>query len=212
MAPIGIAVISASALTRAGLQQIVGQAGGRIELVGLYETFREAAAVLRERRVRVVIADDSQASVNLARELRWLMSLHPGVACLLILQRPAPSLLERMLRLGVRGLLHREDNLEETLNQAITMAALGSATISPRFTACLERAAALPADVSQRDLDMLQLLTEGLDAKEIAARLGVKYNVVNRALKKLQRLYDAQNLPHLAVLAHESRSKRPSDG
>jgi DNA-binding NarL/FixJ family response regulator len=208
MPSIRIVIMCAGALTRVGLQQILARAAPRMEVVGVCSTFAEAEACLRQQHARVLIADDSQPSVNLAKELRRLMHAQPGLVCIVILQRPVASALVRLLRIGVRALLHREDDLEDSLSQAVLMAAAGSTSISPRFTPYLERAASLPASLSQRDLDVLQLLTEGMEPKEIAVALGVKYNVVNRALKRMQRTYDAQNLPQLVVLALEVLSKR----
>jgi DNA-binding NarL/FixJ family response regulator len=212
MASIQVVIVSTSALTRAGLKEIINQSGARIEVVGLFDMFSEAEEFLDENKVRVLLADDSHQTVNLIKTFNRLIDRHPGLVIIFIMQRPAVSLLDKLVRLGVRALLHKEDDLENTLNHTIQTAVMGSTTISPRIAAALERASTLPANISQRDLDMLQMLTEGLDAKVIAARLGVKYDVVNRALKRMEGMYGAQNRHQLAVIAHQILSARHTLG
>jgi len=76
-------------------------------------------------------------------------------------------------------------------------------TISPLIAEFLDKTLALPAKITQRDLDILQLLTDGMEAKEIAAHLGVTYSVVNRTINRLLRTYTVQNVAQLAVMAYQ---------
>jgi len=76
-------------------------------------------------------------------------------------------------------------------------------TVSPRVSQLMEQQQTLPNAIEQRDIDMLQLLTDGLQPKEIAVHLGVKRKVVYRSIKKLTSAYGAQNVAHLVDLAHQ---------
>jgi DNA-binding CsgD family transcriptional regulator len=85
-------------------------------------------------------------------------------------------------------------------------------TISPLVAEFLDKTVALPAKITQRDLDVLQLLTEGMEPKQIAAHIGVKYGVINRTMNRLQRIYNVQSALQLAAIAHQIlKVRKPLD-
>jgi two-component system uhpT operon response regulator UhpA len=207
MTAIPVVIVSTSTLTRGGIRQIIAQSQTRIEIAGMFTSFSELGAFLKDHPVRVFIIDDSLGhGVNLSKELKRLLEAHPGLATLFILQRPTSSLVQKMLAIGVRAILHKDDDLEHTLNQAIQLAVAGGVTISPRVSHLLDKQQVLPEDLDQRDVDVFELLTEGLQPKEIAAYLGIERRAVYRSIKKLTTVYDAQNLPQLVVLAQQHKT------
>lgn len=210
MTVIPVVIISTNALTRGGIQQIIAQSEVRIETAGIFASFTETSAFLKDHKARVVIIDDLlPRGINLAKELKNLTEVYPGLAVILIAQRPTLSLAQLMIRVGVRGILHKDDDLERTLNQAIQLALTGGMTISPRVSQLMEQQQTLPSAVEQRDMDVLQLLTEGFQPKEIAAHLGIDRRVVYRIIKKLCRAYDAQNVAQLVRIVEQQKLLSP---
>jgi len=206
MTVIPVVIISTNTLIRGGIQQIIAQSDVRIETAGIFASFTETSAFLKDHKARVLIIDDSlPRGINLAKELKNLTAAHPGLAVILIAQRPTLSLAQLMIKIGVRGILHKDDDLEHTLNQAIQLALTGGMTVSPRVSQLMEQQQTLPSAIEQRDIDMLQLLTDGLQPKEIAVHLGVERKVVYRSIKKLTSAYGAQNVAQLVDLAHQHK-------
>jgi DNA-binding NarL/FixJ family response regulator len=203
MATIQVVIVSANALTRAGLQQIITQSGTQIELMGWFDSLAEAEAFLNSHRARVLIADESLHTANMVKSVKRLTEVYPGLVVILILQRPTASVAQKLVTLGVRALLHKDDDLANTLNPTIQTAVKGNMTISPLVAEFLDQTVMLPAKITQRDLDVLQLLTEGMETKEIAAQLGVTYGVVNRTINRLLRIYNAQSVAQLMLMAHQ---------
>jgi DNA-binding NarL/FixJ family response regulator len=203
VANIQVVIVSTIALTRAGLKEIITQSGTHIDVAGLFESLADADAFLNTHNARVLITDESPHTVNMVKALKRLMEVHPGLVVILVMQRPTASVAQKLIALGVRALLHKDDDLGNTLNHTIQTAVKGSMTISPLMAAFLDQSVALPAKITQRDLDTLQLLTDGMEAKEIAAHLGVTYGVVNRTINRLLRTYNAQNVPQLALMAQQ---------
>ena len=203
MANIQVVIVSAIALTRAGLKEIITQSGALLEVAGLFESLAEADAFLNSHNPRVLITDESLHTLNMVKALKRLMAAHPGLAVILVLQHPTASVAQKLIALGVRALLHKDDDLGNTLNHTIQTAVKGNTTISPLIAEFLDQSVALPAKITQRDLDTLQLLTDGMAAKEIAAHLGVTYGVVNRTINRLLRTYNVQNVLQLAAMAHQ---------
>jgi DNA-binding NarL/FixJ family response regulator len=203
MAKIQVVVVSKNALIRGGLRDIINQAVTQTVVAGLFESLAEADAFLNSHEARVLIADDSPHTVNLLKALKRLMEIHPGLVIIMVMQHPTASVTQKLLALGVRALLHKDDDLETTLNHTIQNAVKGSMTISPLIAEFLDQAVTLPANITQRDLDILQLLTEGMEAKAIAVHLGVTYSVVNRAINRMLRTYNVQNVAQLVLIAHQ---------
>jgi DNA-binding NarL/FixJ family response regulator len=203
VANIQVVIVSTIALTRAGLKEIITQSGTHIDVAGLFESLADADVFLNSHNARVLITDESPHTANMVKALKRLMEVHPGLVVILVMQRPTASVAQKLIALGVRALLHKDDDLGNTLNHTIQTAVKGSMTISPLMAAFLDQSVALPAKITQRDLDTLQLLTDGMEAKEIAAHLGVTYGVVNRTINRLLRTYNAQNVPQLALMAQQ---------
>jgi DNA-binding NarL/FixJ family response regulator len=203
MTAVQVVIVSTNAIMRAGLQKMISDSGSRIEVAGIFESFADADRFAQTQSVRALIADETMQTANLIKELTRLVEVHPGLAIILILQRPTASLSQRLMTLGVRALLHKDDDLEHTLNHTILTAVSGSATVSQHFSRFFDSEQPRPAKVNQRDLDIMQLLTEGLEPKEIAANLGVKYHVVNRAINKLLETYEVQSVVQLGQIAHQ---------
>ncbi|MDX2159907.1 MAG: LuxR C-terminal-related transcriptional regulator [bacterium] len=203
MTAIQVGIVSTNAIMRAGLQKMISDSGSRIEVAGIFESFADVDRFAQTRSVRALIADETMQTANLIKELKRLVEVHPGLAIILILQRPTASLSQRLMTVGVRALLHKDDDLEHTLNHTILTAVSGSATVSQHFSRFFDSDQSSPAGINQRDLDILQLLTEGLEPKEIAASLGVKYHVVNRAINKLLQTYEVQSVVQLGQMAHQ---------
>jgi len=203
MANIQVVIVSMNALTRGGLRDIINQAGTQTEVAGLFDSLAEADTFLNSHTARVLITDESLHTVNIIKALKRLMEVHPGLVVILVMQRPTASVAQKLIAVGVRALLHKDDELGNTLNYTIQTAVKGNMTISPLIAEFLDKTLALPAKITQRDLDILQLLTDGMEAKEIAAHLGVTYSVVNRTINRLLRTYTVQNVAQLAVMAYQ---------
>lgn len=186
-----------------GCMQIIGHAGTQIELTGHFDNLTEAEAFLRGHTAQVLITDDSPQTAIMLKALKRLLEVHPGLVVLLVMQRPTASVAHKLIALGVRALLHKDDDLETTLNLTIQTAVKGNMTISPLLAEFLDRPLMMPAKITQRDLDILQLLIDGQEAKAIAAHLGVTYGVVNRGINRLLRTYNAQSVAQLVLIAHQ---------
>lgn len=68
--------------------------------------------------------------------------------------------------------------------------------------------------MKSRDVDVLQLIADGYEAKEISAQIGVGEKTVYRILDGLREIYGAQNNANLINIAFQSRllpSNEPSD-
>lgn len=206
MAPIQLIVVSTNALIRNGIQQVVAQSDVPIQVVGMFAYFSEAHKFLNDSRAHVLMVDDSlPRSTNLAQEVKQIMERHPGLAVLMLAQRPTASLIRLLLDHGVSGMIHKDDDLEHDLNQAIRLTSLRGVYLSPTISRLLDMQHPLPKRIHQRDIDVLQLLADGFQIKEISAHLGLNRKSVYRSLRTMRTVYDAQSNAQLIDIAHQSK-------
>ena len=206
MAPIQLIVVSTNALIRNGIQQVVAQSDVPIQVVGMFAYFSEAHKFLNDSRAHVLMVDDSlPRSTNLAQEVKQMMGRHPGLAVMMLAQRPTASLIRLLLDHGVSGMIHKDDDLEHDLNQAIRLTSLRGVYLSPTISRLLDMQHPLPKRIHQRDIDVLQLLADGFQIKEISAHLGLNRKSVYRSLRTMRTIYDAQSNAQLIDIAHQSK-------
>ncbi len=111
----------------------------------------------------------------------------------------------RSVAAGVEGFLDKLQRLDELVD-GIRRAARGELVIAPRFLPSMARRAAgvrpAAAELSRRELEVLQLLSKGTSTGEMAAALHISVNTVrnhvNRILAKLG-VHSRLEAVHVAV-------------
>lgn len=206
MVPIQLIVVSTNALTRGGIQQVVVQSDVPIQVVGMFSFFLEANKYLTDHRAQVMLVDDSlPRATNLAQEVKQIIERHPGLAIVMIAQRPTASLIRRLVDHGVSGMVHKDDDLERDMIQAIRLSAQGGMYLSPTILRLMDTQHPLPKQLEQRDMDVLQLLADGFLSKEISAHLGLNRKSVYRILRTLRSAFDAQSNAQLISMALQNK-------
>lgn len=197
MTTMRVFVISAVALQRDGLCEIVGRRG-IVECVGTAADAGEAAVSIErlERLPDVVLFD--VAAPGKIDEMKDLISALPDVRvvaiCVPIDARAAVACAEA----GACAFLTADSSIGE-LFASLESIARGDLLCSPSVAGALFRRVATLARggrpsterrvLTTRELEILQLLDEGLSNKQIAQRLGIELptvkNHVHRILEKL---------------------------
>ncbi len=101
------------------------------------------------------------------------------------------------------SLLPRQAKAEELL-AALQAAAQGLVVLAPELAGALRPARSsspLPAQLTQRELEVLQLLTEGLSNKAIAGRLGISEHTVKFHVNAIMGKLDAESRTDAVVRA-----------
>src|SRR5690606_9538619 len=117
---IRLVLISANALTRSGITQIVAKGSPPLEVIGAFPDLLNAQTLLRDNLLEVIlIVETWPRHPNLVSEVSALRADYLGTPVVIILQRPTVTLMQRLLDKGIRGILHINDDLEWHLVQAI---------------------------------------------------------------------------------------------
>jgi len=139
----------------------------------------EIARRLDDRPAVVVLALPSDAAARALETLRGVASVE---AVVLLSSDPAGAWTVQARRLGVRAVL-RDDATAEELEGAIIAARAGLIALHPdALKASVEARAAEPRGGAQsltpRELEILEMMAEGMSNRTIAARLGISSQTV----------------------------------
>jgi two-component system, NarL family, response regulator YdfI len=171
---IRVFVLARSTVVRAGLESIV-QASATLELVGASEWAHFSQAELRE--ADVLLADLGDIEPDAVASLGNL-----PVPVVLLLVAWDDGILAAALRSGIRGILPAECGAEE-IEGAIQAVNTGLVAITPAGSAVLLGEPRAPGEalrepLSDRELEVLNRIAEGLSNKIIAYRLEISEHTV----------------------------------
>jgi DNA-binding NarL/FixJ family response regulator len=186
---LGVVVVDPLPVVRAGLVCLLS--GGKTEVLAQAGTAEEAVrAVARVRRSRVVVLvglglEEPHDSPWLIRELRERYPFH---AVLAVGANANPTTISRALFFGADGFVDKRVDPEaflEAVNRAgdrhVVLAGPGPIAVGD-IAESIERRRVLDVLLTAREREVLAIAAEGLTAREIAVRLGVRERTVTTHL------------------------------
>ena len=186
MEPIRILLADDHTLFRKGIRTLLEQMPG-IEVVGEAATGQEAVAHSRELVPDVILMDIKMPAINGIEATRQVLQENPHIGVILVTMFDDPESVFSGMRAGARGYVLKEAALEE-LRRAVEAAYRGEVILCPiiakRVLAHFGRDSAnqqpeLPyEELTQRELQVLQLAADGLSNKEIAGKLVISEKTV----------------------------------
>jgi NarL family two-component system response regulator LiaR len=197
-------------IVRDGLKSVL-LAADDMELAGEAGSGREALARCRESVPDVILMDVVMPGMDGLETTRAVLSQYPEVKIVVLTTFPEEDLVQKALAAGAIG-YWLKNAPADALADAIRSAYAGQATLAPEATQALIRARTNPRklgyDLSERELEVLALLVEGLSNDEIAERLVISPGTVRHHVSACISKLGASNRTHAAVLAVEHRLVR----
>lgn len=145
---------------------------------------RDALARLRQDRPDLVLLDLNLPGIGGLELLRRMLAENSAVRVLVLSMHTEPLYVARAMQLGAHGYLSKHASAEELL-AAVRLVAAGGRHIENNIAQELALRAVSPGhdlnDLSERDLEIMRLLAEGLGLTEIADALGIGYKTVANA-------------------------------
>jgi DNA-binding NarL/FixJ family response regulator len=204
-------------LVRSGFRLILELADG-IEVVGEAADGREAVRLAKELQPDVVLMDVRMPELDGIEAIRRLRQAGVDAHVLVLTTFDLDEYVYAAMRAGASGFLLK-DAPREQLVTAVRTVARGEALLAPTVTKRLierfvdrpaptEAAPAL-AELSARELEVLQLLARGLSNAEIADELVIGEATVKTHVARILRKLDVRDRVQAVVIAYESGVVEP---
>ena len=196
-AALRVLVVDDQQLLRRGLIMLFGTVEG-VDVVAQAAHGDEALAVLRAKRIDVVLTDAKMPVMDGIELVRQCARSHPGLPVLVLTTFDEPDIVRGAIAAGAAGFLLKDTSIE-SLAEAVRAVAAGGLVIDPRvarlaFTTDGSRTAGdespVLAVLTPTERKVASLVAEGLTNQAIAARMvlaeGTVKNHVSTLLHKLQ--------------------------
>lgn len=177
----------------------------RFQVIGETSNADEAVEIARTKKPDIVLMDINMTPVNGFEATKLVRKYSPGSKIIGISMHSMPAYARRMLQIGAMGYVTKNSSKDELINSIVEVYS-GKKYICEEVKNILaqqelEDEGGTPDMnvLSRRELDIVQLIKEGLSSKEIALRLDISLKTVEvhryNILKKL-------NLKNTAALVN----------
>lgn len=168
----------------------------RFTVVGETKSGEEAVEIAKILRPNIVLMDVNMSPVNGFDATEQIIKYSPGSRVIAVSMHSMPAYAKRMMQLGAMGYVTKNSSKDEMI-KAIIEVSNGKKYICEEVKNILAQKEleeeTLPADMnklSKREIDVVNLIKEGLSSKEIALQLAISLKTVEvhryNILKKLK--------------------------
>jgi len=180
-----------------------------MEVVGMAQNGREAVQLCSALLPDVVLMDISMPDLNGIEATRQIQKEHPETMIIGLSMHADHRFVTRMLKAGAVGYLLKDSAFEE-LARAIRVVKSGKIYLSTNISDLLikdyirnikDEETSYLAKLSEREREVLQLLAEGKNVKQIAAKLDISDKTVETHRQHIMRKLEIYNLADLIKFA-----------
>ena len=207
MSTVRIVLADDHALVRAGIRALLEKLPG-VEVVGEAGNGREALELAKTLMPNIVLLDISMSELGGLEALPRIVKNFPAVKVLILSGHANEEYVLRALRCGAAGYILKDAAAEE-LGHAIKSVAQGQTYLSPSVSRTvvenyLQRAAGEEGPIEEltaRQREVLQLVAEGRNTKEIACLLGISIKTAEAHRLQLMARLDIHDVAGLVRYA-----------
>lgn len=184
-----ILLVDDHSIVRQGVRMILEKETD-LEVIGEAADAVEAVAKAGESHPDVVVMDLNLSETNGIEASRRILAANPNTKIIVLSAESSPEIVNRALQAGVSGYVIKEDASEELL-RAIHTVISSRFYLCPSITTALLRAqnftpkAPAAPELTERDKELLRLITKGQRNKEIAEKLNLSVKSVEANRSKL---------------------------
>ena len=177
-----------------------------IQVVGDMNDAHMALNICREQPVDVVLMDVIMPRLDGIEATRMIRTHCDDTQVIMLTSFSEEENVQEAIKAGAIGYLMKNVSGDELAN-AIRRAAQGQSTLGPEATQVLIRAATRPPmvgnDLTEREREVLALMIEGLNNREIADRLIISSSTVKNHVSSILSKLGTSSRTHAVALAVE---------
>jgi DNA-binding NarL/FixJ family response regulator len=184
---IGVLLVDDHKLLRAGLAALIDSTAD-MRVVGQASDGAAAVEMVADLAPDVILMDLSMVGMDGAEATREVLRIRPESVIVVLTSFSDEPRVSEALKAGAVGYLLKDSDPRDLL-AAVRSAAQGHAPLDPRVTrALLPATEPAPGEgLSTRELEVLQLVAQGLANKQIGTRLGISERTVKAHLGRVFR-------------------------
>jgi DNA-binding NarL/FixJ family response regulator len=172
---ITVLLVDDHALVRRGFRRLLAD-DPSIAVVGEASDGNEAISLAQELNPQVVVMDVAMPGTSGLAATRAILAKNPDAAVLILSMHSEETLVRQALDAGAKGYVLK-NALDLDLASAVKRVAAGETVVDPAVVPAASDSGERNR-LSARELEVLQLICDGLSNKEIAAKLGLSANTV----------------------------------
>lgn len=209
MSAVRILVADDHGVVRKGLRLILERHDG-LEVIGEAADGREAVRLAEELSPDIVIMDVGMPQLNGIDATAQILHRNPRAGVIILSMHSDEGYIVRALSAGAKGYLLK-DSAEEDLIQAVRIVAQGRPFFSPRITQTLlddyvrqlrQKGLQDSYDLlTEREKEVLQLISEGKSNKEVATTLDLSVYTVETHRTNLMQKLNLHNTAEIVLYA-----------
>ena len=192
-------------MVRSGLEVML-EAFDDLELVGEANSGQKAIALCNTVNPDVILMDLVMPNIDGVEATRRILELDPAVKVIALTSFKDNDRVQAALEAGAISYLLKNVSIDE-LTDAIRLAHSGKSKLSPEAANALIKSAVQPPapghNLTDRERDVLPLITKGLSNREIAEQLIISRSTVKNHVSNILRKLGASSRAEAAGLAVE---------
>lgn len=181
------------------------QSTDSIQVVATANDGSEALDTLKLLTVDVVLMDIDMPRLNGIEATRQINDKYNDVKIIMLTMHNESAMIKNLIEIGAHGYLLKNSSKEELLN-AIYKVANGENYFSSEVTLSLlnkekSKTADIQIDFTQRELEIIKLLADGLTNKEIGSKLFISHRTVDTHRTNIMKKVGVNNVAGLISFA-----------
>jgi len=205
-----ILIVDDHPVVRNGLRQDLERLPG-FQIVGEAATSATALALADQAKPDLILMDVHLGNASGIELSRQILAEHPFIKIIIFSGDATRAVVDEALQTGVLGYILKASPPEE-LHRAIEMAMEGRLYLCPEvsgpvfedYKKMLAIQAARKPALTERETEVLKLIAEGLQNKEIAGRLGVSSKAIEKTRARVMTKLGYHSVAELARYAARS--------